>query len=72
MCWHARMKSNGEFIAIKLVQGLLGAPVESLSEISLTDIYYQHERGTYIALYDLILYVDNYVRTIIDGFINDR
>lgn len=71
MFWHAHAKSNGEFIAIKLVQGLLGAPVESLCEVSLTDIFFQHERGSYMALYGFILYVGIYFMTIIAGFINE-
>ncbi|KAL4886448.1 major facilitator superfamily domain-containing protein [Aspergillus karnatakaensis] len=71
MVWHAYVRTNQEFIAIKLAQGFLGAPVESLSEVSMTDIYFQHERGQYIALYGLVLYVGIYVMTIIAGFIND-
>jgi hypothetical protein len=71
MVWHAYIKTNGDLIALKLLQGFVGAPVESLPEISLTDIYCQHERGTYIALYGLVLYSGIYFMTIIAGFIYD-
>ena len=35
------------------------------------DIYFQHERGSYIAYYGLFLFGSIYVMTIISGFIAD-
>ena len=43
--WAPYTKSNGQWIANKILQGFFGAPIESLCEISVTDIYFQHERG---------------------------
>ena len=43
--WTPQVASRGEYIANKLLQGLVGAPIESLIEVSLTDVYYMHERG---------------------------
>ena len=36
--WVPYTKTNGQWIASKLLQGFFGAPVESLCEISVTDI----------------------------------
>ncbi|KAK3676857.1 hypothetical protein LTR78_003061 [Recurvomyces mirabilis] len=53
------------------MSGFFGAPIESLCEISVTDIYFQHERGTYIALYALLLAGSNFLAPILAGFIAD-
>lgn len=45
--WAPYTKSNGQWIANKILQGFVGAPIESLCEISVTDIYFQHERGAW-------------------------
>jgi MFS family permease len=71
MVWVPYTKSNGTWIASKILQGFFGAPIESLCEISVTDVYFSHERGTYIALYALMLAGSNFFAPIIAGFIND-
>jgi MFS family permease len=49
----------------------VGAPIESLVEISIADIYYTHERGTYIGLYAFTLAGSNFLAPVLAGFIND-
>ncbi|KAF2488544.1 MFS general substrate transporter [Lophium mytilinum] len=69
--WAPYTKSNGQWIANKILQGFFGAPIESLCEISVTDIYFTHERGTYIGLYALLLAGSNFLAPVFAGFIND-
>ncbi|EXJ91478.1 hypothetical protein A1O3_00026 [Capronia epimyces CBS 606.96] len=69
--WAGYTKTNGQWIANKILQGFFGAPVESLCEISVTDVYFTHERGFYIAIYGLFLAGSNYFAPIISGFIAD-
>ncbi|KAL1310666.1 hypothetical protein AAFC00_000932 [Neodothiora populina] len=69
--WAPYTKSNGQWIANKILQGFFGAPAESLCEISVTDIYFQHERGTYLGLYALVLAGSNFLAPVFAGFIND-
>ena len=38
MVWVPYTKTNGQWIASKILQGFFGAPIESLCEISVTDI----------------------------------
>jgi len=38
MIWVPYTNTNGKWIASKLLQGFFGAPIESLCEISVTDI----------------------------------
>jgi MFS family permease len=71
MVWVPYTKTNGQWIASKILQGFFGAPIESLCEISVTDIYFTHERGGYLALYGLLLAGSNFFAPIIAGFIAD-
>lgn len=38
MIWVPYTKTNGQWIASKILQGFFGAPIESLCEISVTDL----------------------------------
>ncbi|KAG0648241.1 putative MFS-type transporter [Hyphodiscus hymeniophilus] len=58
-------------IGSKILQGFVGAPIESLCEISITDIYFAHERGTYMGLYAFMLAGSNFLAPVFAGFIND-
>jgi len=37
--WAPHTKNNGQWTANKVLQGFFGAPIESLCEISVTDVY---------------------------------
>ncbi|KAM0359697.1 hypothetical protein HYE67_001639 [Fusarium culmorum] len=67
--WSAYVSSNGEWIAKCIIQGFFVAPIESLPEMSVTDIYFTHQRGTYIGIYALTLAGSNYFAPVISGFI---
>ncbi|KAJ4264492.1 hypothetical protein NW762_005692 [Fusarium torreyae] len=67
--WSAHVSSNGEWIAKCIIQGFFIAPIEALPEISVTDIYFTHQRGTYMGVYALALAGSNYFAPVICGFI---
>ncbi|CAH0003403.1 unnamed protein product [Clonostachys byssicola] len=67
--WGAHIKSDGEWIAKSILQGFFISPIEALPEISVTDIYFTHERGTYMGIYALSLAGSNYFAPVICGFI---
>jgi MFS family permease len=69
--WAPYTKSNGQWIANKILQGFFGAPIESLCEISVTDVWFQHERGKYLGLYALLLAGSNFLAPVFAGFIAD-
>ncbi|KAJ3538869.1 hypothetical protein NM208_g5719 [Fusarium decemcellulare] len=71
MVWQPYVRSNGEWIATKILQGIFGAPMESLAEITVSDVFFTHERGKFIALYALALGYSNGIAPLIMGFIND-
>ncbi|EED11903.1 conserved hypothetical protein [Talaromyces stipitatus ATCC 10500] len=67
--WSAYVTSNGEWIAKCILQGFFIAPIEALPEICVTDLYFTHERGTYMGIYALTLAGSNYFAPVICGFI---
>ncbi|KAH7029253.1 major facilitator superfamily domain-containing protein [Microdochium trichocladiopsis] len=67
--WGAHVSSNGEWLAKCILQGFFISPIEALPEISVTDIYFTHERGTYMGIYSFTLAGSNYFTPVICGFI---
>ncbi|OKL60902.1 hypothetical protein UA08_03121 [Talaromyces atroroseus] len=67
--WGPYCKSNGQWIARCILSGFFSAPIEALPEISVTDVYFTHERGTYMALYAFCLMGSNYFAPVMSGFI---
>ncbi|EXJ94818.1 hypothetical protein A1O1_03216 [Capronia coronata CBS 617.96] len=71
MLWAPYTTNNGQWIANKVLQGLVGAPIESLCEITISDVFFAHERGTYMGVYALFIAGANFAAPIMSGFIND-
>ncbi|KAL2814825.1 MFS general substrate transporter [Aspergillus granulosus] len=70
--WGPRVSSNGEWIARSIITGFFLAPIEALPEVSVTDVYFTHERGTYMGLYAFFLAGSNYFAPVICGFIAEH
>ncbi|OKL62903.1 hypothetical protein UA08_01191 [Talaromyces atroroseus] len=71
LIWSPYARSNGEWIAKCIVSGILAAPIEALPEVSVTDVYFTHERGLYMGFYCLSLSGSAYFSPVISGFIAD-
>ncbi|CDK26107.1 unnamed protein product [Kuraishia capsulata CBS 1993] len=69
--WEAYAKTQGSFTGSKIVQGFLGSPIETLCEVSISDMFFEHERGTWMSVYALALFGSNYAAPIVAGFIAD-
>lgn len=69
--WAPYTHGNGQWIAKNILGGFFAAPIEALPEISVADVFFAHERGTFLALYALTLVGSNYIAPVISGFIND-
>ncbi|KAM3506166.1 hypothetical protein MY11210_007660 [Beauveria gryllotalpidicola] len=69
--WSPHAQGGGQWIARNIVTGFVASPVESLPETSITDIYFAHERGTYMAWYAFVLAGSNYLAPVLCGFISD-
>nr|QFR37161.1 MFS transporter [Cyberlindnera americana] len=69
--WAPYSKSNGEWIGSKILQGFFGAPIESLCEISVSDVFFEHERARGMGIYAVALLTSNYVAPLVAGFITN-
>ena len=69
--WAPYTHGNGQWIAKNILGGFFAAPIEALPEISVADVFFAHERGTYLSLYGLTLVGSNFLAPLICGFIND-
>lgn len=63
--------TRNTYLANKVLQGFFGAPVEALCEISITDVWFAHERPKYLAWYGFGLSVTGKLAPMLAGFIND-
>lgn len=54
--WAGYAVSNGTWIASRILIGFFGAPSEALAEVVMADLWFAHERGTYMGLYVMALY----------------
>ncbi|KAB8232673.1 putative MFS transporter [Aspergillus alliaceus] len=69
LIWGPYIKNNGQWIGRSILSGFFTSPVEALPEITVTDVYFTHERGTYMGLYAFFLAGSNYFAPVICGFI---
>ncbi|PYH94799.1 putative MFS transporter [Aspergillus ellipticus CBS 707.79] len=69
LVWGPYIHTNGQWIARSILSGFFTAPIEALPEVTVTDVYFTHERGTYMALYAFFLAGSNYFAPVICGFI---
>lgn len=71
MIWAPYSHGAGQWYAHRILLGIFSAPVESLPEISVPDLFFAHERGTYMAIYTYALFGSNFLAPLFAGFIND-
>ena len=71
MVWAAYSSGAGQWYVHRSLLGMLAAPVESLPEVSVPDLFFAHERGSYMGIYAFVLFGSNYLAPFFAGFIND-
>ncbi|KAI1087477.1 putative MFS transporter [Rostrohypoxylon terebratum] len=69
--WGPYAHGNSQWIANRVLTGFFAAPIEALPETSITDLFFAHERATYMGWYAFTLAGSNFFAPIICGFIND-
>ncbi|ORY59988.1 major facilitator superfamily transporter [Pseudomassariella vexata] len=62
--------TRNTYLANRILLGLFGSPVESLCEISITNIWFSHERPKYLAWYGWSLSMTGKFAPMLSGFIN--
>lgn len=69
--WPPYTQTKGEWIGSKIMQGMFGASIESLPEISVSDLFFEHQRSTGLAVYGLTLLFSSFIAPLVAGFISD-
>ncbi|KAK8017864.1 MFS transporter [Apiospora rasikravindrae] len=69
--WGPFAHGNGQWIAKSILTGFFGSPIEALPETTIADLFFAHERATYMGWYAFTLAGSNYFAPLICGFIND-
>lgn len=70
--WQPYITTNGQWIALKILAGLVTAPIEALPEASISDMFFEHQRATYMGIYACALFGSNYMAPLVAGFINEN
>ncbi|EME43948.1 hypothetical protein DOTSEDRAFT_88253 [Dothistroma septosporum NZE10] len=71
MVWTAHSSSAGEWYAHRVIIGMVCAPIEALPEISIADLFFAHNRGTWMSTYVLVLFESNFIAPLIAGWFDD-
>lgn len=58
--WAAYSKTSGEWLAHRILYGLVAGPIELLPEVTVTDLFFAHDRGTYTSIYAFLLLGGNF------------
>ncbi|KAI7202973.1 MFS general substrate transporter [Hortaea werneckii] len=67
--WGPYAASNGQWIAKNVLGGFFSAPIEALPEVSVSDVFFAHERGTFMGVYAFVLAGSNFFAPIICGLV---
>lgn len=67
--WMANIKTQGDVIGSQLFIGMSTCAAEGLSQLSISQIFYQHELADFIAFYVLALAAGTYLGPLVGGYI---
>ncbi|RVX66189.1 hypothetical protein B0A52_10081 [Exophiala mesophila] len=70
--WSAYASNVGEWWINRILQGVGGAPIETLVELCVADVNFAHERGFHMSLYTWTLFNGAFLGPIAAGFVANR
>jgi MFS family permease len=71
MVWTAYSSTAGEWFAHRILIGIVVSPIESLCEVTVFDLFFAHNRGTFMGLYVLTLFGSNFLAPLVAEWFND-
>lgn len=71
MVWTAYSKGSADWMAHRILIGIVVSPIESLTEVTVFDLFFAHNRGTFMGLYVSILFFSNFLAPLVAGWFND-
>ena len=67
----AFQKNVETFFGVNILTGFGAAPVDSLVQITTTDIFFAHQKGTRLSLYVFTIYAGSYLGPVASGYISE-
>ncbi|GME31400.1 MFS transporter [Neofusicoccum parvum] len=70
-CWTASMKSTGEYFVTQFLSGIAGAVNETLYQVTVSDLFFIHQRGSMNGIYLVCVTVGvrNYLAPVAAGYV---
>lgn len=68
--WSAYSTSKGEWYAHRIILGIFASPIESLPEVTVPDLFFAHDRGTFMGIYAFLLFGSNFLAPFFAGWID--
>ncbi|KAF7557780.1 hypothetical protein G7Z17_g443 [Cylindrodendrum hubeiense] len=65
--WQAKMQTVGDIIGTNAVMGLAGAVNEALFQVTVSDLFFVHQRGTMNGVYLIMVMIGNYLGPVAAG-----
>lgn len=69
MVWLGYASSDGSYYGARIVHGVFGAPYESLIEIVVEDLFFEHERAFWMGFYVFALYFGSVAGPLASAFV---
>lgn len=70
--WQAKMTSLGELYSSFFIQGLAVSITETIIQMTVADLYFVHQRGTFNGIYMFVVDVSNFLILVPSGYITMR
>ncbi|ORY86695.1 MFS transporter [Leucosporidium creatinivorum] len=70
--WVPWITTSSQWITSRVIYGLFGSPCESLNEVTISMIYFSHERGYYLGFYSIALYFGAFLAPACSGYLFNR
>lgn len=67
--WQGRAKTTGDFIGSNVISGLAGAVNEALFQITISDLFFVHQRASANGLYLACVCIGNYLGPVAAGYV---
>lgn len=67
--WQGRAQTKGDFIGSNLLAGLAGAVNEALFQVTVSDLFFVHQRATANGLYLAAVSIGNYLGPVAAGYV---
>ncbi|KIW76508.1 hypothetical protein Z517_11254 [Fonsecaea pedrosoi CBS 271.37] len=67
--WQGKMYTVGDMIGANAISGLAGAVNEAIFQVTVSDLFFVHQRGTMNGIYLVVVLVGNYLGPVAAGYV---